>query len=243
MNPSEDAYGQQLKAQYTSGSANAEFIERDDNYIDTGSDVGMYFSVHADWAPREQQAIGQVRGRILDIGSGAGRHSLYLQSQGFDVTAIDNSPGAIEVCKLRGVNKAMVRSIADVDKFAPDSFDTILMLGNNFGLFGGKDGVRSGLDMLSGITSPTAQIIAGARNPYHTDSADHLEYHELNRSRGRMPGQIRMRVRYRRSIGEWFDHLLVSPDEMREILIGTGWQVKEFLAENEPNYFALIAKC
>src|SRR5690349_16406171 len=102
MKAEQDAYGKQLLAHYNNQTPNAEIIERDDNYIDTGSDEGLYFSEYKDWYDLEQQAINKARGRVLDIGCGAGRHSLYLQSKGFDVTGIDNSPGAIKVCKLRG---------------------------------------------------------------------------------------------------------------------------------------------
>lgn len=229
-------------AQYKSRMATAEIIERDDDYIDTGSDAGLYFLEYEQWSPLERQAIAHAKGRVLDVGCGAGRHSLYLQQKGFDVTAIDNSPGAIEVCKLRGLKNAVVSPFAGVDEFAPNSFDTILMLGNNFGLFGDPHQAKVLLEKLFRITSPEARIIAGTRNPYHTDSAEHLEYHELNRQRGRMAGQIRMRVRYGKTIGEWFDYLFVSPEEMKEIVARTAWRIKDFIGADEPNYIALIEK-
>jgi SAM-dependent methyltransferase len=242
MEPSQDAYGQQLLAQFTSQTATAEFIERDDNYLDTGSEAGLYFRAYEQWSPVEQQVVDRAKGRVLDIGCGAGRHSLYLQQKGFDVTGIDNSPGAIEVCKSRGLKNAIVRPIADVDKFEPNSFDTVLMLGNNFGLFGDAENSNLILKKLSRITSTEAHIIAGTRNPYKTDSAEHLEYHQLNLQRGRMAGQIKMRVRYGKRIGEWFDYLFVSPEEMRELLVETEWQIKELIEAEKANYFAVICK-
>ena len=242
MKVAEDAYGLQLLAQYQSRTAKAEIIERDDNYIDTGSVPGLYFLEYEQWSPIEQQAVALAQGRVLDIGCGAGRHSLYLQQQGFDVTAIDNSPGAIEVCQLRGLKNALVRPIANVDEFAPNSFETILMLGNNFGLFGDPKSAKLLLAKLSRITSPEARIIAGTRNPYQTESREHLEYQELNRQRGRMPGQIRMRVRFGRAVGAWFDYLLVSPEEMGEVVAGTGWRITDFMGAEGPNYIAMIDK-
>lgn len=231
-----------MLAQYDSHSATAEFIERDDDYIDTGSEAGQYFSEYEQWSPVERRVIERVRGRVLDIGCGAGRHSLYLQQRGFEVTAIDNSPGAIEVCKSRGLKNALVKPIVEVDEFELNSFDTILMLGNNFGLFGDAENAKTIFKKFSRITSSEAQIIAGTRNPYHTDSPEHLEYHEFNRRRGRMPGQIRMRVRYGKTVGAWFDYLLVSPAEMREIVSHTEWQIEEFIEPEEANYFAVLGK-
>jgi SAM-dependent methyltransferase len=242
MKSTADAYGQQLLAHYNRQTPNAEIIERDDNYIDTGSDEGLYFTEYDEWRELERRAIDMARGKTLDIGCGAGRHSLYLQSKGFDVTGIDNSPGAIKVCKLRGLKRAIVRPIQEIDKFKAGSFETILMLGNNFGLFGGAENARTLLAKMARITTPGAQIIAGTLNPYMTDKKEHLEYLRFNRRRGRMAGQIRFRIRYGKTVGEWIDYLFVSPDEMRKILEKTDWRIKEILDSGEANYFAVIEK-
>lgn len=243
MKKNQDAYGQQLMAQYNNQTPTAEIIERDDNYIDFGSDFGLYFTEYKKWSPLEKRAVKHARGKILDIGCGAGRHSLYLQQKGFDVTGIDSSPGAIKVCKLRGLKKALVRPISEIDKFKPNSFDTILMLGNNFGLFGDAENARLILETMNRITTPAAKIIAGTLNPYKTDDRNHLEYHKLNKKRGRMPGQIRMRARYGKTVGEWFNYLFVSPEEMKDILADTNWQIEEIIEQPEiANYFAVLGK-
>ncbi|MDQ3323963.1 MAG: class I SAM-dependent methyltransferase [Acidobacteriota bacterium] len=237
-----DAYGQQLLAQYTHRTPTAEIIERDDDYIDTGSDAGLYFTEYAAWSALERRAVAFAKGRILDVGCGAGRHALYLQQKGFDVVGIDNSPGAIRVCKLRGLTRAFVRPIEEVDKFKPNSFDTVQMLGNNFGLFGGFENARLILKKFARITAPDAQIIAGTRNPYLTCEPEHLQYHRRNKRRGRMGGQLKMRVRFGKTVGDWFDYLFVNPEEMQSILKDTDWQIEELLSAGEPQYFAIIGK-
>ena len=242
MKTSRDAYGQQLLAQYHNQQKTVEIIERDDDYIDTGSDPGLYFSEYRQWSPLEKRAIKLVKGRVLDVGCGAGRHALYLQGKGFETVGIDNSPGAIRVCKLRGLKRAIVRPINDVDKFKPASFDTIIMMGNNFGLFGSLENARSILKKFARITAPDARIIAKTLNPYITDNPLHPPYLRANHRRGRLGGQIRMRVRYGKTIGEWFDYLFVSPEEMREILRDTDWQIEELLNAEEANYVAVIQK-
>ena len=242
MKNAQDAYGQQLLRQFKTGKATAEIIERDDRYIDTGSEVGLYFREYKEWSPLERRAVNGAKGRVLDIGCGAGRHSLYLQGKGFDVTGIDNSPGAIKVCKARGLKKAFVRPVSEVDEFKPGSFDTVLMLGNNFGLFGSAKRARTLLKKLNRITSTDARIIAGTRNPYNTGDPNHLHYHRLNKRRGRMGGQIRMRVRFERVVGAWFDYLFVSPEEMAGILRESDWQVEKFISPESANYFAVMRK-
>lgn len=242
MKNTQDAYGQQLLAQFHNQMATNEIIERDDNFIGTGSDAGYYFSEYKDWSPLEREAVGLTAGRVLDVGCGAGRHALYLQEKGFDVIGIDNSPGAIKVCRARGLKKAIARSIDDIDRFKSKSFETILMMGNNFGLFGDAKKAKLILQNMRRITTPEALIIAASLNPYKTDDPDHLSYHRLNKRRGRMAGQIKMRVRFRKAIGEWFDYLFVSPEEMIEVLSETRWRVERFIAPEAANYVAIIRK-
>ena len=132
-------------------------------------------------------------------------------------------------------------SIEDID-FKPKSFDTIIMMGNNFGLFGSFQKARSLLKRFHKITSDDGLIVAETRDPYKTDNPAHLEYHKLNRKRGRMGGQVRIRVRFKKYATPWFDYLFVSKEEMDEILKGTGWKVKQYIDSGNALYIAIIEK-
>lgn len=92
------------------------------------------------------------------------------------------------------------------------------------------------------MTSENALVIADTRDPYKTDNPSHLEYHRFNKERGRMGGQVRIRVRFGKYATRWFDYLMVSKKEMKEILNGTGWKVKEFLDSEGAQYIAIIGK-
>lgn len=85
-------------------------------------------------------------------------------------------------------------------------------------------------------------MIAESNDPYKTDNPFHLQYHELNRQGGRMAGQLRIRIRFQKYVGDWFDYLIVSRDEMQDILRGIGWKVKEFLGFGGSSYIAVIEK-
>jgi SAM-dependent methyltransferase len=179
-----------------------------------------------------------VRGRVLDVGAGAGRVALHLQERGHDVVAIDISPLAVEVCRRRGVRDARVCPFERIDA-SLGRFDTVVMWGNNFGLFGGPRKALSMLRRLHRLTNERGRIVAESRNAYDTDDPEHLAYHERNRRRGRMGGQLRLRIRHRSFATPWFDYLIVSPDEMEELLDGTGWRVARFL-EGEANLYAAV---
>ncbi len=237
----QDAYGQEVWSHFK-GERNFEIIEREDGYFDVSSGAPAYFAEYEDWPEHHKKVMKSVRGKVLDIGCGAGRHAIYLQGRGFDVTGIDSSPLAIKVCRLRGLKKARVMPIAEIGNFAPCSFDTILMLGNNFGLFGSLINARRLLRKLYRITSDDAKIIAESNDPYGTRNRFHLAYQRANRGRGRMSGQLRIRIRYMKYVGRWFDYLIVSREEMREILKETGWNATQFIDSGGSPYIAIIEK-
>jgi hypothetical protein len=225
--------------------------ERNDGFIEA-EDPQIWFSKHDEWLDVEKKAMEYVKGRtVLDIGCGVGRHALFLQKQkGFDVLGIDTSPLAIRICKLQGLKKAEVQSITEFTLNAVSrsyySFDTILMLGNNFGLFESLRKAKWLLHRFHKMTSDDASIIAQSIDPYRkTHEHAHLRYYKMNRMKGRMPGQSRMRIRYKNYKGRWFDYLFVSKEEMESIVNGTGrWKIDHFLDSIDvPGvYIAIIVK-
>jgi len=236
----EDAFGQALR-DHLDGVRGYEIIERDDGHIDVSSSTAGYFASYAEWPGLQKEALALVQGRVLDIGCGAGRVSLRLQEEGYEVTGIDISPLAASVCRERGVRDTRQLSIT---KIGADlgCFDTIVMMGNNFGLFGGYRRAKWLLRRFKALTSPHARIIAETLDPYDTSAAHHLEYHEANRRRGRMGGQVRIRVRYGKLKSPWFDYLFVSRDELVDIVAGTGWRVDRTIDGSGSSYIAVIEK-
>jgi len=238
----QDAYGHQLYDFYK-GQPVIECVERDDGYIDPSPTLPEYYlSEYKDWTHREKKAVPYAKGRVLDIGCGGGRWSLYLQKKGHDVLGVDISPLAVKVCKLRGLNNVMVRPISEIDSRL-GKFDTILMIGNNFGLFGSFKRARQSLKRFYEMTNPGVRIIAESLDIYKPPVDPlHRRYHLRNRKLGRMPGQVRMRLRYRTFATPWFDYLLVSKNQMKRILQGTGWKINRFIDGPGPAYVAIIEK-
>ena len=238
----QDAYGH-LLSDYHNGQENVEVVEREDGFIDV-SRLGPfnYFAEYENWAEHQRLAIAHATGRVLDIGCGAGRHSIYLQEQGLDVLGTDNSPLAIQTCQSRGLKNALVTPVTQLNSKV-GTFDTILMMGHNFGLVGSYKRAKWLLRRFAAMTTDTAKIIAETMDPYETTQPEHLAYHQLNRDRGRMSGQLRLRIRYRQYTTPWFDYLFVSKTEIEDILDGTAWRAERYInAADTPTYVAILSK-
>ncbi len=236
----QDGFGQAVW-DYFHGRGGCEIIEREDGLVAISSGPQSYLAVYKDWPTHQKRAIRLARGKVLDVGCGGGRVALHLQQRGHEVLGIDTSPLAIEVCRRRGVRKVREMSITQVSGKL-GTFDTIVMFGNNFGLFGSFRRARWLLRRFHRMTTPNARILAESNDPYQTAASHHLTYHRLNRRRGRMAGQLRLRVRYLTHATPWFDYLLVSKDEMRQIVAGTGWRISRCFDSKRSVYVAVIEK-
>jgi SAM-dependent methyltransferase len=235
-----DAYGELMLAALEGRDA-VEIVEREDGFVNASVfGPAAYLAPFRRWPAHHRRAMRFVRGRVLDVGCGPGRVCLHLQERGIDVVGIDVSPGAVEAARRRGARDVRRLSIDDVDE-SLGLFDTIVMLGNNFGLFASAAKARRLLRRFHRLTSPRGRILAETRDVRRTDDAGHLAYQARNRERRRMSGQIRIRVRYRELATPWFDYLMVSRDELRQLAEPAGWTLARTLDSGD-TYVAVLEK-
>ncbi|UCH56856.1 MAG: class I SAM-dependent methyltransferase [Candidatus Bathyarchaeota archaeon] len=234
-----DAFGKALTA-YQRGEPADHTIERDDGMVEE-ADTGMYFLPYEKWPEFERKAVLEARGRVLDVGVGAGRVALWLQEGGLEVVGIDVSPLALEVSRLRGVRDCRLMDVGKLD-FPVGSFDTVLMLGNNLGIGGEVEQTQRILKDLYRLTSDDGIIIGETRDPLETNKPAHLAYHERNRRRGRSPGLVRIRIGFQGELDDWFELLLVGEEELAELLEPTGWSISKIYCGEGANYVAILEK-
>lgn len=220
-----DAFGQILARCWAAGArpgAAFDVVERDDGFIGV-QDAAAYFDGPDQWPSVDRDLLATVAGRVLDVGCGAGRHAVAVREGGARVVGLEPSPGAAAVARARGLD--VVRASVYDPPAGLGVFDEILMLGNNLGLLADARTAVRVLSTLATLAAPGARVIADNLDPYLTTNPAHLAYHERNRARGRMAGQIRMRVRDGITASEFFDYLFVSPDELTALLAASPWRL------------------
>jgi SAM-dependent methyltransferase len=120
-------------------------------------EVAYLFRDYKEMPKLEKKALQLAKGKTLDVGCGAGSHSLHLQNhKNLDVTSIDISKNAIEACQLRGLKKVRVQNILDLKN---ETFDTILLLMNGTGIFGTLAETSNYLQKLKSLLAPNGQIL------------------------------------------------------------------------------------
>jgi SAM-dependent methyltransferase len=234
-----DVWGAIL-ADVLAGRRAFEIVERDDGFT-MAFDASYFVAPFSAWDdPVEKRAMRFVRGRVLDVGCGGGRVGLHLQHRGLEVVGIDSSRGAIEACRRRGVRDARVMRLEDVDA-SLGRFDTFVFLGQNLGLLGSWARGRRLLRRFAAVSSERGRIVGESFDPHADDDPVHRRYRERNVRRGRMPGQIRGRIRYRDLTTPWLDWLQLSRDELDELVTGTGWSLTRTVGDG-PSYVAILER-
>ena len=146
------------------GKAIQDFYKGKNAVIDTYSSIGGWDKLPVKYLFRsfeempeiEQTALKMAFGKVLDLGCGAGSHSLYLQNEGLSVKPVDISKGAIEVCRLRGLEHA---EMTDLWNLKGVQFDTILALMNGAGICGSMKRLPDFLTHLASLLKPGGQIL------------------------------------------------------------------------------------
>lgn len=182
----------------------------------------------------EQQALRACKGHVLDIGCGSGSHALWLQDQGLEVTAIDVSPGAIQVARERGVKNVYE---ADIRTWTEGTYDTLLLLMNGTGIFKYYDQVSAYLQHLKTLLKPNGQILI--------DSSDLRYLYDSSEDGGiwvpgdHYYGELEFVMHYKGETSEPFPWLYLDPIQFESLAKKNGFA---FHIQTQGDYFDYLAR-
>lgn len=198
--------------------------------------VAYLFRSHDDMPKLEQKALQLASGKILDVGCGAGSHSLYLQNErDFDVTPIDISEKAIEACQLRGLKKARV---LDILKLENETFDTIILLMNGTGIFGTLQQMPKYLQQLKSLLNKGGQILL--------DSSDIIYMFDDDDDGGKwIPsdgyyGELTFTVSYKNEKEDSFPWLYLDYNTLQNAAHANGLQCELIIEGEHYDYLARL---
>lgn len=155
----------------------------------------------------EQKGLSLSKGKILDVGCGAGSHSLYLQNEkGLNVTAIDISKNAIKACGLRGLKNCKTINLLGFDTF--DKFDTILLLMNGTGIFGKMNQISTYLQKLKSLMNEGGQILIDSSDLIYMYDQDEDGSYQVPANR--YYGELTFTIQYKGEMEEAFDWLYID---------------------------------
>jgi SAM-dependent methyltransferase len=213
IDPSEDAFGAAL-VDYLEGRDVPELVlETDDGGTGPAMHPEWFFRSFDRWEWWDRKLLPLVEhGPVLDLGAGAGRASLYLHERGLPVTAVDASPGAVEVCRRRGVGDVRLGDVNDPPADQP--WAGVLLLCGNLGLGGSWEGNRRLLARLAGLAAPGAVLVGDSVTP---DG----------------PARVVLRIRYRNLVTPWWPQYNIPAERMAALVEGTGWRLEMHLEDGE----------
>ncbi len=186
----------------------------------------------------EQEALKLCKGKVLDVGAGAGPHALWLQEQeGIEVSAMEVSANSIEVMKRRGVKNPL---FADFFTYNEEKFDTVLLLMNGLGIAGKMEGVPKFLQRIHDLLNSGGQCLIESADILHLFRADDGSVMlDLN---GPYYGEITYQISYKGIVGEEFDWLYMAYDLLEEFATGVGLKCEKLMDGPEDSYLARMVK-
>jgi len=222
-----DVFGNALNDQFKTGQP--EILWLNNSYDEPEEmPVDIFFRKEDEMPDIELEAMDLCEGRVLDVGGGAGSHSLILQERGFDVIALDISDTAVEIMKSRGL-KQVVK--ADIYTYSGEKFDTLLFLMNGIGLTGTLEGFRRFLEHAKTLLNEDGQLL------FDSSDISYL-YEETKKPTDKYFGEVSYQYAYRGETGEWFNWLYIDPFTLKKIAKECGWECHLLFDTGEDQYLA-----
>lgn len=205
--------------------------------LDEELDPSYFFRPFDRMPEMEQLALQQCKGKVLDVGAGAGSHALYLQKKNFNVQAIDVSPLSVDVMKKRGVNNVALQNFYSLND---TKYDTLLFLMNGFGMTAKLDNVTSFINHCMHLLNDNGQIIFDSSDiKYLYEQKDGSYMFDLNAA---YYGEVIYQLNYKDIIGESFDWLFLDIDNLKSICESQNLNLEILMEDTHYQYLAKITK-
>ena len=221
-----DPLGKALLA-YWRGDRSTQIIQEYRSGQKKSIPASVFFRNFEDFYPTEH-VKDFCRGRILVVGAGTGVHALELERQGYEVTAVEVNPLAVQIMKERGVKD--IRH-CDFFEFTGELYDTMLMLGHNIGICETVSRLNILLQRCKSLLVPDGQLLV--------NSVDESVFSDVKKHHG-YPGEQEFRLSYEGNFGPWMRWLHIDFETLAIKAIECGWSVEQLVETKEGEFLAKL---
>ena len=221
---------------YQNGITGESIVVKTDIAEDELLSPAYFFRTFDEMPVQEQEALKRCSGKILDVGAGAGVHSLWLQEQGFDVDALDISPFSCDTMRKRGVKNVLLK---DVYALKDQQYDTILLLMNGAGVAQTLPGLEILLLHLKTLLNPGGKILADSSDLLYLFTDENGEAW-IDIASDAYYGEMEYQLSYKAIKGKPFPWLFVDPDTFSDYAKLCGFTVKDKIAGAHFDYMVEI---
>lgn len=200
--------------------------------------VAYLFREYNEMPKLEKKALQLAKGKVLDVGCGAGSHSLYLQNKkNTEVTSIDISTNAISACKLRGLKNVAVENILNYS--SENKFDTILLLMNGTGIFEKLNKISEYLKKLKSLLNDKGQILIDSSDIIYMFDQDDEGAYEIPANG--YYGELQFDISYKGEKETSFDWLYLDYNTLQNAAHANGLQCELILEGEHYDYLAKLS--
>jgi len=225
-----DVFGEALMA-FHEGRLNEPLILHNSYGEDEEMPIDVFFRDEEEFSELEYIALALCDGKVLDVGAGAGSHALYLQQQGYEVTALEISSLACKLMHDRGV-KRVIRD--DIFAYHGDTFDTLLFLMNGIGLAENTSGLERLLHHCKGLLRAGGQLLFDSSDIsylYHPEPPPQTPYF----------GEVTFQYEYQHQKGDTFGWLYIDQATLTKLAQAHGWVVQILYEDENDQYLARLS--
>ncbi|WP_299254845.1 bifunctional 2-polyprenyl-6-hydroxyphenol methylase/3-demethylubiquinol 3-O-methyltransferase UbiG [uncultured Aquimarina sp.] len=231
-----DIFGEAIKDFYNKKYSEDIIVQAPD-FDDDIIPIPYLFRTYSEMPKIEQKALDLAFGDVLDVGCGAGSHSLFLQKdRKLNVHAIDISEGAIKICKERGVANTSVQDIFNLKEI---QYDTLLFLMNGSGIIGKLANIDKFFSDVKNLLKTNGQILIDSSDISYLFAEDDGSFW-VDASTGYY-GEMQYRLKYKKLQSDWFDWLYIDYNTLQNAANAHGF-ICELVLEGENNdYLAKLS--
>jgi SAM-dependent methyltransferase len=222
---------------YYHGITGDNILVRTDIAEDETLSPGYFFRPFEHMPVQEQEALKRCKGKVLDVGAGAGAHSIWLKEKGLEVVSIDISPLSCETMRERGLKNVIC---GDIYSLSDQRYDTILLLMNGAGVAQTLPGLTVLLNHLKSLLNPEGRILADSSDLLYLFTDENGESW-IDIASDTYYGEMEYQLSYKTVKGNKFPWLFVDPDTLSDYAEGSGFMVVDKIKGAHFDYLVELA--